>query len=445
MADDLMKQFMADAKAQGVLQAAPSKDLRQQFLEDAERGEAAPGSGINGETQRRDSYDGAAGGAKAFGRGTLQGVTGGFSDELGGAVQSGLQDLANRLPAGALDWAGIDNRYQQDVGDVYRAGRNDDRRENDAAQAARPYLYGTGQVVGAIAPAVATAGAGGAATLGARGLGAAMAVGGATGLVNGVGQSKAEMTKGDDFTLDNREAVENDALIGGASGAIGGALGHVGGRVVAKVLNIPSKILSNSALKADQRVTEMAGEQADQELAAQTRAAMDALRKRAAEANARSPYTNGYFESSSSTGGKLSAAKPTPEMPASLPSRDELLAVAKQRLMDGAGQLKSSRVLSVWDAVRAVRNGPTLATGVVAGKAAINVANQLIDNPALAAKTMSGWAAKLRMNPNAFGEYGRRLFDAAARGHQPELQDYARAAFLSGTSGTEKPDTGTND
>lgn len=86
-------------------------------------------------------------------RGFVQGGTMDFGDELAGAVQGGLQGLANAAPEGSLRWAGIENYKggEEDVGKVYTQGRDDDRKLNAAAQKQDPLTYGVSSVAGSIA------------------------------------------------------------------------------------------------------------------------------------------------------------------------------------------------------------------------------------------------------------------------------------------------------
>lgn len=89
--------------------------------------------------------------AEGIGRGGLQGASFGTSDEGAGATQAVLQAIANALPAGALEWAGIDNRYDQDVGETYRAARDADRAENEKAQRDQSALYNAAEMGGGVA------------------------------------------------------------------------------------------------------------------------------------------------------------------------------------------------------------------------------------------------------------------------------------------------------
>lgn len=150
----------------------------------------------------------------AFGRGVRQGATFGFADEIGGAVQGGLQGLANALPSGALEWAGIDNRYSQDVGDTYRAARNDERAQDARAENAHRGFYLGGNLAGGLLTAPLMP-AGGAKTLGQLMLQGAK-VGAGAGAAYGLGASDADLTRGEfagaagDTTL--------GALLGGGFG-----------------------------------------------------------------------------------------------------------------------------------------------------------------------------------------------------------------------------------
>jgi hypothetical protein len=140
-----------------------------------------------------------AGGAAL--RGFGQGLTAGFGDEMGAGLQSGLQGLANALPAGALDWAGIDTRYNQDAGDVYQHARS----ENRAQFATDEREHGTASTLGNIAGGVVlnTLAPGEGTYAQAIGLGAA----------SGLGNSDADLTQGD------VGGALRDTAIGGALGA----------------------------------------------------------------------------------------------------------------------------------------------------------------------------------------------------------------------------------
>jgi hypothetical protein len=79
--------------------------------------------------------------------GGTQGLLGGLGDEWGGAVQGGLQVLANKFPDAAAK-VGIDARYPQDPSEVYKAARDAERRTNTDVRAKSPKLYDASEMVG---------------------------------------------------------------------------------------------------------------------------------------------------------------------------------------------------------------------------------------------------------------------------------------------------------
>lgn len=160
-----------------------------------------------------------AGGAAL--RGFGQGLTAEFGDELGAAIQAGLQRTANVLPEGSLEWAGISNDAPQDPGDVYRQAREENRRqlEVDRQEHAKEALLGNlgGSVVlGSIVP-------------GGGSYGQAVGLGAATGL----GMSEADLTQGD-----VKGAVADTAIgagLGAAGKYVGDKLVSGAGRIAAPV------------------------------------------------------------------------------------------------------------------------------------------------------------------------------------------------------------------
>lgn len=143
----------------------------------------------------------------AFGRGVVQGATAEFADELGAGLQANLQRMANALPEGSLEWAGISNDAQQDPLEVYR-----DAREGNRAQlAADRQQHGGAAMAGNLAGGVAL----GAAVPGAGTWGQAIGLGAATGL----GMSEADLTQGD------VGGALADTAMGAGLGAAGKALG----------------------------------------------------------------------------------------------------------------------------------------------------------------------------------------------------------------------------
>lgn len=160
-------------------------------------------------------------GAEALARGVGRGLTFDFGDEAGAAVGTVLQKV---LPE---SMGGID--YGKDFGTLYRENRDALRRDNAAAEKAHGGLTVAGNVLGGIPLAIATGG--GAAAGGAKTLLKSMAQGAKTGAkfgaVGGLGNSEADLTKGDVL------GAVKDTSAGAALGAgIGSAL-PLAGRALA--------------------------------------------------------------------------------------------------------------------------------------------------------------------------------------------------------------------
>lgn len=151
------------------------------------------------------------GALEALARGAEQGATLGFGDEINGALSTAGDVLTGQ---------------NQDLGiiDDYRKQRDDSRQLMDAAEKAHPYVSGAGNLLGGLATALATGG-GSAAAEGAAGAAEAATLldaaktGAGIGAVAGLGNSKADLTKG------QLGQALNDTETGAAGGAIlGGAL-----------------------------------------------------------------------------------------------------------------------------------------------------------------------------------------------------------------------------
>lgn len=134
-------------------------------------------------------------------RGAVQGLSLGFADEATGALEAAKDWLSND-PSGFMT--------------NYRKHRDESRANYRTAENANPGTYMTGQVGGAIAPALATVGGSLPATVGSLA---------AQGAAQGLGSSEADLTYGD-----VSGAVRDTALgsaIGGATGIAGKALSKI--------------------------------------------------------------------------------------------------------------------------------------------------------------------------------------------------------------------------
>lgn len=145
------------------------------------------------------------GALSSFGRGAAQGVSFGFADEL----SAGVKALPRLLPGG------------ESFGDAYSSEVAENRAEDEAARSAHPIATLAGELVGAVAPAIATGGAS-APVSGARaGVTAARAgstigrlgrQGAALGALEGVGRSEGNI-------LERVPGAVTGAVAGGALGA----------------------------------------------------------------------------------------------------------------------------------------------------------------------------------------------------------------------------------
>jgi hypothetical protein len=148
-----------------------------------------------------------------FGQGLKQGLTLNHSDEMGAGIDAAANSVANLFGAG----------NGQDFGDFYMDAR-DQRRELAAdAEEQHPWAYNGGQIVGAVAPALA----GGA---GASLLGRAAIEGG----IIGLGQSEAT----------DAGTVARDAAVGAAVGGLSaGALNRLGAVISPRVAPLVQKLM----------------------------------------------------------------------------------------------------------------------------------------------------------------------------------------------------------
>jgi hypothetical protein len=175
-------------------------------------------------------------GTEAFLRGGAEGASLGMSDELTGAAKAiGVEpvDFAMAYAKGPIAmasylatkagsaWAKNGNAG---IVDDYRVGRDEARTANKAAEKAHGGLYTTGKVAGGVVTA---------ATAAPASIPAMVATGGGMGAAAGLGESEADLTRGQ----------FKEAAVDAAKGAgVGMAAGAVGG-VAAKALPTAAKSL----------------------------------------------------------------------------------------------------------------------------------------------------------------------------------------------------------
>lgn len=180
---------------------------------------------------------------ESFVRGAAQGASLGFSDEIGGALESVFTSK------------------------TYRQARDEARSANKEAQEQNPWTYGAGGVAGGVAsafvPGLNVVKAGGA-VLGAKsllaGAGAAAKVGAKLGALGGIGGSEAELGEGELGKL------AGDAALGAGLGGLAGVGGQVLSNAVGKVAAAKAASYAGEKLRAAQGEGKEAFEAAAQKL-----------------------------------------------------------------------------------------------------------------------------------------------------------------------------------
>lgn len=153
-------------------------------------------------------------GLEAAGIGLRSGLTKGWDARFGAWLQEKAQGAANALPKGSLEWAGVDNRYEQDPEQVGEDARQGNWMEYDTAVEQHPKTVGLTELAGDVTSDLVTHFATGGAT--ANPLGNALLGG-----IEGAGRSRGGAT---------------EMASGAATGAALGGLFGVGGKYVAKIV-----------------------------------------------------------------------------------------------------------------------------------------------------------------------------------------------------------------
>jgi hypothetical protein len=172
----------------------------------------APGGAANPYAGLTYQEDQAPGSLEALGRGALQGATLGFGDELGGLVESMFGPKS------------------------YEQYRDEIRANNNAAQAAHPYLYGGGELAGGLATSVVP---GLGAIEGAGALGT-VAHAAALGGISGIGASDAS----------NLGGIAKDAAEGAVAGGVTGAFAHGAGKLIGGMFERAPAAADEQTIKA---------------------------------------------------------------------------------------------------------------------------------------------------------------------------------------------------
>jgi hypothetical protein len=180
----------------------------------------------------KSTWGGIVDGARALGRGGLQGITANFGDEIQGLIGQAAQRGVNLTPDAVLDALrrhGVDLNKASEQ-DAYQYVRDADRQANAKAEADHGALYDAGQAGGGIASSFIP-GLGVAPGAGLLGTTAKMA---ALGGLSGLGGSNADLTRGEYGRAALDTAV--GAGVGGGAGALGYGIGQgfkwAGGKLI---------------------------------------------------------------------------------------------------------------------------------------------------------------------------------------------------------------------
>lgn len=204
---------------------------------------------------------------KAALRGLASGGTMGFSDELGGTEQMGLNSLAKHLPQGLGDALGIETRYHDGLDSAekaYTSGRDQNRAEDAKAEEDHPVVYNVSDVVGGMVPGMAGGLAGGAkagaaaARVAARRYATAGAEKAAQGLVERAAKKAAlesMMKQGavqgavSAYGNGTKDAADLGNVVDMADGAAGGAGGALVGHGIGKAVGYAKGALPSISKK----------------------------------------------------------------------------------------------------------------------------------------------------------------------------------------------------
>jgi hypothetical protein len=151
---------------------------------------------------------------EAFGRGTAQGLTFGFADEITGAAEAAYGGLTGD---------------ERDFLERYRQATDESRAAYKAAEESSPVISMVGNVVGGLAPAIISGGTSLAPKVGAtigQKIASAATAGALSGAVSGAGTSESADLTG----------MAKDAIMGAVGGGVLGGAAGVGGKVAATTI-----------------------------------------------------------------------------------------------------------------------------------------------------------------------------------------------------------------
>jgi hypothetical protein len=166
-------------------------------------------------------------------RSVERGLTGDFRDEIIAAKKT-IENLPTKLDPEAKGIVDNLNAYIDSVEDKYRGYRDEERQQNRVVERRSPILNTTGQITGAVAPALLTGGGSLLPRLGGYA---------AQGAFRGLGESEAELTKG--FTGSDFGGAIRDTAGGALAGLGFGAAGETAGAVLKPFLKALMPTYSN--------------------------------------------------------------------------------------------------------------------------------------------------------------------------------------------------------
>ena len=192
--------------------------------------------------------------------GVAKGASFGFAPAIAGALETagstvGVRGLGGKFSDIRLE---SDEEDKQSIGDIYRGARDQKYKDYDESQEANPGVFTTGEIGGVIAQSAAIPGLN--AAKGAK-LATVVGKGALQGGIYGLGDSRADLTKGEfgDAAIDTAKG----AVLGGAgAGAIHGAVkgaGYVGEKIAntpmwqkveAYISTLPEKMQAKAREKA---------------------------------------------------------------------------------------------------------------------------------------------------------------------------------------------------
>jgi len=320
---------------------------------------------------------------ESFLRGGAQGASLGLADELTGAGETLSESLKGNV-----------NRNFEDIVKEYQKHRDESRSAYKAAEEANPYSYGGGQLVGGIAPVVASGG-----------LGVGIQGAGKLGAIAGLGTSDVDLTSPDTSAADKVKGAGSDMVLGAG-------LGYATASVPAAFTALKNKTLPGKLFTSELSGKRVLGEDAGR-----------AIEKQLGEAG--SDVATGIQERLSKTA--INKNKILEDLEKSGKKYD--ISDLEQALAEGEGQLPTSFTTEGDSARKAIKEPFTRAKDI----------GQIDPLEATSAEELMG----TQLNPKQLDSFRRAL---GRLGYEKDLKDdqvIALAKRLSGKA-SEKLNTDVN-